>query len=213
MPPVSDFFQWGGWIIGLLSGSIVIYKYFLKRPSLCLKIKTRGTIDEENNIPLRLLVVNNGRRYGEDVMVNMTLEGMNFIDINKEQNISDTESPSEIMFGKYAEYNEIRPPPGTNLVPGGESLFEFDRKKAVRTNQVMFQLEDVIYSKLGVQFTTRLTEFLEDSATITYHIACRSHEPRKGVIELELNGDEVIISSIEPTLQRRIRRRLAQISP
>jgi hypothetical protein len=212
MAPISGVFQWGGWIIALLSGSIVIYRYFLKRPALSLEIDAVGEVDTENNIPLLLSVANDGRKFGEDVMIQMRLEGMNFIDLNREQNISNTEKVSERMFGKFADYNEITPPAGSNLAVDKEVGLTVDKKRAVRIDRIMFQIGDVVYSNIALQFTSRLGEFLEDSATIRYFIACRSHEPREGIIRIEVNEKKVNISSIDPTFRTRMKRRLARFT-
>jgi len=210
MPLANGIFQWGGWAIALLSGSIVIYRYFLKRPSLSLEIDTVGEVDAKNNIPLLLTVANDGRKFAEDVMIEIELEGMNFIDVDREQNISEVDYVSELIFGKFADYNEVVPPVAKNLTADDGDGLTVDKETAFRTDRIIFQIEDVVYSNIGIQYTSRLGEFLEDSATITYYIACRSHEPRKGIIELEVNGEEVVIDSKKPTLNTRIRRRLCQ---
>lgn len=140
-------------------------------------------------------------------MIHMELEGMKFVNLDREQDLNDT-NPTEQMLGNFANYNEIRTPLVGHLVANDEGEFTLDK---TRTNRAMFQIDDVIYSNTGIQFTSKLANFSEESATIEYEIACRSHEPRKGTIELELNGNKVITNSVKPTFCTRTKQRLSYI--
>lgn len=156
-------------------------------------------------------VVNDGRRYAEDISIEMEFEGMNLLDINDGNGSSQV--PSERMFGTFASYDQILRPQTEALVFDEENGFAIDEEKASRINWILFQLDDIVYSKTGIQFTSRIGEFVDNSATITYTIACRSHEPREGIIELKRDGDTLITNSTKPTLRRRIKRRMNEIFP
>ncbi|MDL5362952.1 hypothetical protein [Halalkalicoccus sp. NIPERK01] len=209
MVDISEIVQWGGWIIGLLSGAIVIYKYYLKRPYIFVDVDVLGEPDQAEQTPILFNVVNDGRKYAEDVFIELEFEGMNILHVN------DTDTSSQLltekMFGTFAEYNQIIHPKTEVFSFDEENGLTVDEEDVSHINWIMFQINDIIYSKIGLQFTTRIGEFTDDSATITYAVACRSHEPREGTIELKRDGDTVIIESTKPSLRRRIKRRMNEL--
>ena len=210
MVEVSGIVQWSGWFVALLSSAIVIYKYYLKRPYIFLEMDAKGSPDFAGQLPIFFTIVNDGRRYAEDISIEIEFEGVNLLKINEDGN----QMPSERFFGTFANYDQIyRPPIEAFVFDEEKEGFVIDEEKASRTNWILFQINDVVYSRTGIQFTSRIVEFVDNPATITYTIACRSHEPREGIIELKRDGDRLTINSTEPTLRRRIKRQMKKIFP
>lgn len=205
MVEVTGIVQWSGWLVALLSSAIVIYKYYLKRPYIFLEIDAKGSPDFAGQLPIFFTIANDGRRYTEDISIEIEFEGMNLLKINND----DSHIPSERFFGTFANYDQTyRPPTEAFVFDEEKEGFVIDEEKASRTNWILFQINDVVYSRTGIQFTSRIVEFVDDSATITYTVACRSHEPREGTIKLERDGETLMINSTKPTLRRRIKRQV-----
>ena len=185
--------QWGGAIIGILSGCIVIYRYFLKRPALALEMECVGDIDHADQVPMIFTVANDGQRYAEDVLIDLELSNMYFIEFT-EQGLETADQ----IFGNLIDYREFNAPHAVDSIVSHDEEIAVEEPKTVQKKRTIIYIDDILYSNTGVQVTARIGAIESDHVKIEYRVACRSHEPRPGIIDIWYDGEDVTVKSKEP---------------
>ena len=180
-------------VVGIVGGSVTIYQFWLKRANLRFLVECHGEPDPDGSVPMVLLVDNSGRRFAEDVFIQVKFRNVSFKPIlgeDGEEKYSEREV--EDALGSFVGYTEL-------VSPLDERYSDTDVR--------MYYLDRPVYSKTVIQLTGRLAKFASEGPyEIQYSIACRSHEPREGTIKLHFNDGGVVAEASHPNLRSRLAR-------
>lgn len=176
-------FQIASLVVGVIAGTIAIYKYLIKRPDLAFDAFPVGDLDEKDQAPVVFYVKNRGRRFAEDVFIEIYL-----IDWELETTVDEV---AESMFPSRTEYT------WKTFTSFGE-----DERHSI-------YLKNPIYENVELEVAARIIQFERGKRhRIQYLIACRSHRPRGGTIDIVVSKDgSVDIESEHSTLWKRIKNR------
>lgn len=191
--------KWTAIVVGICSGSVAIYQFILKRPALSLTADPLEMLDEEGHIPITFSVENNGKKFAEDVFIQIALVNLEFIPIVTEG--TESERPERLLeenIGIYTDYKEKSAP-----------IVSLSKEYSYH----MFYINDIVYSGIKLPFIVRLIKIgSEEQQSIRYSIACRSHEPKHGSMTFRREGENVVIEPDHPSLKRRLNKPWSRLS-
>lgn len=178
-------------LVSAIAGFIAIYKFYLQKPALTVtarSVATASVDDEVMQSGLDFHVENAGLDFAEDAHVELDMEmEMDTADEEPQVSVQGTVGPSTLEFDHDCQPHSI-----SGAIPGESHVFSAD---GIIHRNKRFKLYSggALFEGSGVY-------------TIEYVTACRSHQPREGEIELNVDVEEgtVSIENARPFYFRRL---------
>lgn len=203
-------------MVAIAVGLTSLYLFFLNKPSMVLKMRfsnSETTVDarpEDDGLYFRprFLIKNQGRKYAEDVYVKIELKGWAFGD-NVYKVAGRPTSSMDRQVGKENDEGWVTDSIATRLSEP-DTILDVDshRNTYLGTPDESREIfvNNVIYEKseFEIRYGTTLLD-PNSTYTVKYTIACRSHGPRTGQIQLTTKDESAYITSTPPTRLQRVR--------